>query len=362
MVDIKLELENIVCDWAAGHFWGDEEEVSSVISSTNSTFTDWLCESVQLDRINERDYKFVAQIAMDGEPYKDDVPFCGDKIFIEVTGNVYYDINAESWVVGDDYEISAEVEDWGEDTVSHIIKQRVFKSVDDLFVAISQLSTGLWYRGHLDESWQLKSSIARQPNASCRLERNLRLEFEKQITFIDPSLHPLGIGKCNFLMQHHGVPTRLLDWTRSPLVALYFAVCDRSKDDVDACIWQLDPSMLNRFHGKKFPLECDVKNVSLFEENSDAVLAIHAPYTNLRMKMQMSEFTLHTNYLAMTPEIKSTLFLKEKLIISSAIKCKLRRRLRNLRIDRGFLFPDLDNIARTVREDILEVANDADIS
>src|SRR5690606_36926394 len=62
-------------------------------------------------------------------------------------------------------------------------------------------------------------------------------------------LQPRDDWEWLFLMQHYGVPTRLLDWTDSPLVALFFAVYNVDRDDRDASLWVLLPAALNRQTG-----------------------------------------------------------------------------------------------------------------
>lgn len=48
------------------------------------------------------------------------------------------------------------------------------------------------------------------------------------------------------LMQHYGLPTRLLDWSESPLVALYFALSSDEDAKADAAVWVLNPMKLNK--------------------------------------------------------------------------------------------------------------------
>ncbi len=63
-----------------------------------------------------------------------------------------------------------------------------------------------------------------------------------------------------FLMQHYGAPTRLLDWTGNPLVALYFAIVDQEVHgkNRDAAVWVFDPWEWNKLnceglHGPALP-------------------------------------------------------------------------------------------------------------
>ncbi len=372
--ELERHLVELVEEWAYTVEWNSEDEISGAIADTNSIYDDLYFDGVQVWQVDSGVYSFRLHGTYSGSPRKDDVPFCGDTIAFSAEGKIRYDEDFEEWDISDNFNVSAGVEDWRDDDDETIFDhgppppnslmgiamglntpgQRTFNSADELIAALSELPPKAWYRGHGVESWGLMPSIAREANASLSLERMLRLEFENQTTFLDPASHPLGIGKCNFLMQHHGLPTRLMDWSTSPLVALYFAVYQPEHDKKDACLWMLDPSQLNNFHREKFPLECDGDNENLFEEVSHKVLAIHAPYTDLRMKMQRSEFTLHTHYGAVDADIKSSVFLKEKIIISHRIKASLRNKLQSLGIDRSTLFPDLDNIAQSVRDILLE--------
>ena len=335
MNNLEQHLESIVRSWVDEHSWADERLVASVIADSDSEFGDSKYEIEEISYEGDKHkYAFTAKIKATGRYHKPGTRF-DETILIIARGHISCEGGKANWIIDDEYEVDADI---------------IINSPYELLIAISDIQSGLWYRGHADKAWGLKTSIARCPNPSLALERDLRLKFENETTFLDPALHPLEIGECNFLMQHHGLPTRLLDWSTSPLVAAYFAVCDDKKDNVDACIWQLDPSRLNRFHGyNESPVECNKED---YTKISNKTLAIHAPYTNLRMRSQCSEFTLHAHYDTIDNSVNASVFLK-KITISKKIKRELRNKLSSLGINRGALFPDLDNIARTVADDLL---------
>lgn len=103
-------------------------------------------------------------------------------------------------------------------------------------------SRTLWFRGQADASWGLLPSQYRSP-FSAHFEREIIRDFKQNApTYLD-SLPRTDLGWL-FLMQHYGLPTRLLDWTESYLVALFFAVEDFAARG-DPAVWILRPAKLN---------------------------------------------------------------------------------------------------------------------
>lgn len=188
-----------------------------------------------------------------------------------------------------------------------------------------------------------------------------------------------------FLMQHHGAPTRLLDWTENALVALYFAVRN-FEDGKDGELWAMYPYFLNKegygFNGiatqsngilqylAKEPYLA-ITPISDNQERQEKLakefglseipqypLALYPIMNFPRMVNQLSTFTIHPS-----PSIlrqKNTILdlfgdNKEYLvryIIPYASKLKLIQDLKTLGISRRTLFPDLDGLSQTIIENL----------
>lgn len=112
----------------------------------------------------------------------------------------------------------------------------------------SNLERPFWFRGHKDESFRLTPSSLRNPKLASREAVMLKRFMQDAQSFLvdAPSTH----WEWLFLGQHHGIPTRLLDWTENALVGLFFA-CEPSPatlegmPPVNGDVWILLPTRLN---------------------------------------------------------------------------------------------------------------------
>ena len=264
------------------------------------------------------------------------------------------DEEIEKWTIDDEYTVTTYVDaSWDQiDSMLTSVERNEYaanlEKAGDIIKELANISSSFWFRGHADIRWKLKSTAARKNLKKHEIIR-LRLEFEKRTSFLQPGSYPLNRAKCVFLMRHHGLPTKIMDWSRSPLVALYFAVQDMEYTKRDGCIWQLKKSSIDDSLNLETLLKCDDTKEGI--KDSEKIIPIHSPYTNQRMVNQQSQFVLHQSYEDLGNTDNKKL---KKIVIPKETKPFLRTMLQTFGIDRSFVFPDIDNICAQIKEDVLD--------
>lgn len=236
--------------------------------------------------------------------------------------------------------------------------------------------TGPWYRGQQRSHWQLLPTIMRRGefNRSItgnRLRFDLHTESEIREEFVvrapalsGPEIIPENEWNLYFLMQHYGAPTRLLDWTESPLIALYFAVRD-NPGYYDSAVWMLDPYEMNRRVIKRAEviapsapgaLEKDIRTVMpwlppRFQKKASLPrnpLAVFPTHFVRRISSQKSCFTVHgardTGFDRFRG--RGPCLIKIKIPAFSAVS--IRHALQTHGIDETTVFPDLEGLGRSL--------------
>lgn len=236
---------------------------------------------------------------------------------------------------------------------------------------VERFSENWAFRGQADAAWILSNAIQRTEFIQFYpgIEADFLAEFQRGArNYLSKDETPQHLIEWLALMQHHGAPTRLLDLTRSPFIAAYFAfeICSARQDE-NVAIWGINISHLR---DKALEILADefkealqhsqhLINENLFQQifyrNDQRLVFPVEPFRmNRRYSMQQSVFI--STGISNLPLMEQMDFLKDdmekamvKIEIPSYHKKEALRDLLQMNLHRASLFPDLDGYALSLR-------------
>ncbi len=217
------------------------------------------------------------------------------------------------------------------------------------------------FRGLSDSSYRLETTLIRLGGQYAELERHMLRNFKKyahrSVVERDSLWHWLSLA------QHHGLPTRLLDWTYSPFIAMHFATANIEKFDTDGVIWAVNYVKAHEMLPRKIKekLEKEGANVltvdflleeinSLHELDvvSDEKVAIffEPPSIDDRIVNQYAFCSVMSDPCMVLDDWLTTYpWIARKIIIPAALKWEIRDKLDQSNINERVLFPGLDGLS-----------------
>lgn len=231
-------------------------------------------------------------------------------------------------------------------------------SIGDFFNALVTITrvfgnTKPWWRGHANIDWKLTSSIYHQHKKKSESNMSNRFVNYGRVRYKD---FPAYNDKASwlFLMQHYGIPTRLMDWSLAPLTSLFFVINNHNYIEQDGIIWALCATKLNKTQLNKETV-VSINNPEstklinhIFEKNpkyeSNKCLALNSQHIDIRQMVQSSEFTLHGTETPLD-EMDGCESYLAKIIIPKSFKPGIKQYIDLLNITQSNLFPDLEHLA-----------------
>lgn len=221
----------------------------------------------------------------------------------------------------------------------------------------------IWYRGHRDFAWRLEASTFRTKEHR-EAERAMLARFHQEASTAGLQYGLDEWGWISFA-QHHGLPTRLLDWSQSPLVALFFA-CEEPPEaspggvEADGEFLLIHPTDLNDEAGDadggypRLLVDGDSKLTDYLpgrdSQNKSKPRAVVAPMSFDRIRFQTGTFTVTQlpDASSGSEPLRRARSLQSFRVPSSA-KPGLRAQLEVLGFNEVSIYRDLDRIAKRIK-------------
>ena len=251
--------------------------------------------------------------------------------------------------------------------------------IDDIF-GISELISEQRYRADLDRyrtlhvyrgmpnvDYRIKTSLKRIcKDKSEILEPTILSNFTKYAVLEDPSVET-SIWRQMILGQHHGLPTRLLDWSFSPLISMHFALTETNLDDLDkhdCVVWRMDIDELHSMLPEKYQKVMEEARTTAFslkmlqeactglkefdeDMQGKGLLIVEPPSIEQRIVNQFSFFSIVPSGMDDVQDFLDKYTEKtERFIIKKEIRWQARDLLDQLNISERIIYPGLDGLSR----------------
>ena len=236
------------------------------------------------------------------------------------------------------------------------------------FVDVAATLDGWAFRGQQDERWQLESSLSRYLKAyvrdsaewASREARAIRIFRRKAHNHLSDASLLHDDLRCLALMQHHGAPTRLLDFTKSPFVAAFFAL---ERTTTDAALFALNTPALWLNSGRPHAAPTLTRDTidprvkgnleHYFLANKHAVIWFGEPSEmDGRLIAQSGTFVvpgvLDRPLDHILDGYKTSHELLRKIVLPISLRQEAMKWLYRMNITNASLFPDLDGLARSI--------------
>lgn len=247
------------------------------------------------------------------------------------------------------------------DTLEKVFTQLTLTAFDS---TVNRNRSSLLFRGLPNVNYKLMTSLCRNcKGKAVELEASILRNFSKYSVSSGP-LHScweqLAIG------QHHGLPTRLMDWTYSPLAALHFATSGEDftmMDQHDAVIWAIDINEINALLPIKYQeilkeesaylftidmLEKIADNLITYDDDMklDSMVLLEPPSIDQRIINQYSYFSIVPSEMS---DVESFLEVKTINTVKYTLDKKIRWQVRDIldqcNINERTIYPGLDGLA-----------------